>query len=171
MFLDLDKNGEFEKLKFPAFHRELLSQSYWNPGDDLGRIKVIIAEGFTREHLSYPFERVKNIVSFSFQHAPLDVLEASSIAWPNASMWRHVSLIGPYFTQASSPRGEAIEHGHSPRHAGTMPPPPIPTLFPRPLSNDPFTEPVHAAFRGWRQASSDVSMQDYSDLSTRTNST
>jgi hypothetical protein len=158
LFLDLDKNGEFEKLKFPAFHRELLSQSYWNPGDDLGRIKVIIAEGFTREHLSYPFERVKNIVSFSFQHAPLDVLEASSIAWPNASMWRHVSLIGPYFTQASSPRGEAIEHGHSPRHAGT-------------LSNDPFTEPVHAAFRGWRQASSDVSMQDYSDLSTRTNST
>ncbi|PMD25145.1 hypothetical protein NA56DRAFT_565658 [Hyaloscypha hepaticicola] len=169
--IDLDKHGEFEKLKFPAFHKELLSQSYWDPGDDLGRIKVIIAEGFTREHLSYPFERVKNIVSFSFQHAPLDVLEASSIAWPNASMWRHVSLIGPYFTQASSPRGEAIEHGHSPRRAGTMLPPPIPTLFPRPLSNDPFTEPVHAAFRGWRQASSDVSMQDYSDPSTRTNST
>jgi hypothetical protein len=72
----LDKHGEFEKLKFPTFHKELL-----------GRIKVIIAEGFTRDHFTYPFERAKNIVSFSFQHAPLDVLEVSSIAWPNASMW------------------------------------------------------------------------------------
>jgi hypothetical protein len=53
------------------FHRELLSQSHWNPGDDLGRVKVVIAEGFSRDNLSCPFERVKNIVSFSFQHAPL----------------------------------------------------------------------------------------------------
>jgi hypothetical protein len=203
----LDKHGEFEKLKFPAFHRELLSQSYWNPGDDLGRIKVVIAEGFTRENLTYPFERAKNIVSFSFQHAPLglsnppiprvrfcklkctqayhcpDVLEASSIAWPNASMWRHVSLVGPYFAQASSPqqRSEAIEHGHSPRHTtslaratapvpkiGSMLPPAVPS-FPRQPTFDPFTESVHAAFRGWRQPSSDVSMPDYSDPSTQAN--
>jgi len=71
MVLDLNKNGEFEKLKFPTFHKELLQQNYWNPGDDLGRIKVIIAEGFARENPTYPFERVKNIVCFSFQHAPL----------------------------------------------------------------------------------------------------
>ncbi|TVY37945.1 hypothetical protein LSUB1_G003160 [Lachnellula subtilissima] len=69
--IDLDKQGEFEKLKFPTFHKELLSQSYWNAGDDLGRIKLVIAEGFSRDNLTYPFERVKNIVSFSFQHAPL----------------------------------------------------------------------------------------------------
>lgn len=181
--LDLDKHGEFEKLKFPAFHKELLSQSYWNPGDDLGRVKIVIAEGFTRDHLTYPFERVKNIVSFSFQHAPLDVLEASSIAWPNASMWRHVSLMGPYFSQAASPRGEAImEHGHSPRHPSTLPgtfstskvgsmlPPTVPVL-PRQHNYDPFTEPVHAAFRGWRQTSTDLSMPDCSDPSTRSNST
>ncbi|PMD51800.1 uncharacterized protein K444DRAFT_647793 [Hyaloscypha bicolor E] len=183
--IDLDKHGEFEKLKFPTFHKELLSQSYWNPGDDLGRIKVIIAEGFTRDHLPYPFERVKNIVSFSFQHAPLDVLEASSIAWPNASMWRHVSLGGPYFAQAASPRSEPVEHGHSPRHVGTMtttratlpaPPkigsmlPPAVPAFPRQPSYDPFTESVHVAFRGWRQASSDTSMPDFSDPSTRSNS-
>ncbi|KAE9381698.1 hypothetical protein N431DRAFT_539284 [Stipitochalara longipes BDJ] len=180
--IDLDKHGEFEKLKFPAFHKELLSQSYWNPGDDLGRVKVIIAEGFTRDHLTYPFERVKNIVSFSFQHAPLDILEASSIAWPNASMWRHVSLIGPYFAQAASPRGEAIiEHGHSPHRPDTLAPtfpaskigsmlPPAVPLFPRQHTFDPFTEPVHAAFRGWRQASTDLSMPDCSDPSTRSNS-
>jgi hypothetical protein len=114
---------------------------------------------------------------------PLDVLEASSIAWPNASMWRHVSLVGPYFTQTSSPRqgSETIEHGHSPRHAstltratfpapkiGSMLPPAVPT-FPRQPNYDPFTDPVHAAFRGWRQPSSDVSMPDYSDPSTRAN--
>lgn len=69
--IDVDKHGEFEKLKFPTFHKELLSQSYWNPGDDLGRVKVIISEGFSRENQAYPYERIKNIVSFSFQHAPL----------------------------------------------------------------------------------------------------
>jgi hypothetical protein len=67
----VDKNGEFEKLKFPTFHRELLSQDYWSAGDDFGRIKLIISEGFTREHLTYPYERIKNIACFSFQHAPL----------------------------------------------------------------------------------------------------
>jgi len=68
---DLDKHGDFEKLKFPTFHNELLSQNYWNAGDDLGRIKVVISEGFSRDGSTYPFERIKNIVSFSFQHAPL----------------------------------------------------------------------------------------------------
>lgn len=71
MLIDLDKHGEFEKMRFPAFHKELLSQSYWNAGDDLGRIKVVISEGFSREQQTYPFDRIKNIVSFSFQHAPL----------------------------------------------------------------------------------------------------
>lgn len=76
--LDLDKHGDFERLKFPTFHRELLSQSYWNPADDLGRVKVVISEGFSREGLTYPFERIKNVVSFSFQHAPLGMLHALS---------------------------------------------------------------------------------------------
>ncbi|PBP19171.1 hypothetical protein BUE80_DR010046 [Diplocarpon rosae] len=181
--LDLDKHGEFEKLKWPTFHKELLSQSYWNPGDDLGRIKVIISEGFSRELLSYPFERVKNIVSFSFQHAPLEVLEASSIAWPNAAMWRQVSLIGPYVPQQLSPRqGSDIEaHSHSPRHGqsldrplssvvpaiGSMPPP----LFPKQPTIDPFIETSNLAFTSWRHISkSDTSMPDYSSSNTRTSS-
>ncbi|KAE8452158.1 hypothetical protein EG329_001625 [Mollisiaceae sp. DMI_Dod_QoI] len=179
--IDLDKHGDFEKLRFPTFHRELLSQSYWNPADDLGRVKVVIAEGFAREGLAYPFERIKNIVSFSFQHAPLDVLEASSIAWPNASMWRQVSLVGPYLAQQLSPRREAdgIEvHSHSPRQnpvvRAPFPPlgvqfqppgfgsmqPPNPPLFQRQPPFDPFTD--NPAFTHWRQRSSaDVSMPDY----------
>jgi hypothetical protein len=67
----MDKNGEIESMKFPVFHRELLTQSYWNAGDELGRIKVIIAEGISRDPLSAALDRIKNIVSFSFQHAPL----------------------------------------------------------------------------------------------------
>ncbi|TVY81836.1 hypothetical protein LSUE1_G003008 [Lachnellula suecica] len=181
--MDLDKHGEFEKLKFPDFHKELLSQSYWNAGDDLGRIKVIIAEGFSRDNLTYAFERAKNIVSFSFQHAPLDVLESSSIAWPNAAMWRQVPLVGPYMGQQFSPRqaDDTIDaHSHSPRHGayrkkpagpntniGSMFPPPPLTSFPKPPTFDPFTESVNSAFTGWRQASNDVAMPDYSTSNTR----
>ncbi|KAH7417327.1 hypothetical protein BKA64DRAFT_297498 [Cadophora sp. MPI-SDFR-AT-0126] len=183
--VDLDKNGEFEKMKFPAFHKELLSQSYWNPGDDLGRIKVVISEGFSREQLTYPFERIKNIVSFSFQHAPLDVLEASSIAWPNAAMWRQVSLVGPYYAQNSPSRqgSDGIEtHSHSPRHGqsnkpsfpisgvGLMPPPPF---FPGQPAYDPFItdHTNNPAFSGWRHTSTtDTSMPDYSSSNTRTSS-
>ncbi|EPE27714.1 hypothetical protein GLAREA_04505 [Glarea lozoyensis ATCC 20868] len=183
--IDLDKHGDFEKLKFPAFHKELLSQSYWNAGDDLGRVKVIIAEGFARDNLTYPFERIKNLVSLSFQHAPLEVLEASGIAWPNSSMWRQVSIVGPYYTQQFSPqqnRDAMEDHTHSPRRAVQMNQPNanvnIGSLFnqnqqafPRQPTFDPFTEPVHNAFSSWRNGSStDLSMPDYSKSNTRTNS-
>ncbi|ORY66182.1 uncharacterized protein BCR38DRAFT_319153, partial [Pseudomassariella vexata] len=89
---DFTKNGELQDLKFPAFRDEVLRQSYWNPADDLGRIKIVISEGFPRDSLSVPMERVKNIVAFSFQHAPIEILESSGIAWPNPAMWRR----GPF---------------------------------------------------------------------------
>lgn len=68
---DLNKHGDPESLKFPSFHRDLLTQSHWSAADDYGRIKLVISEGFPRESLSMPFERIKNVVAFSFQHAPL----------------------------------------------------------------------------------------------------
>lgn len=125
-----------DRLRFPAFQRDVLLQQHWNAGDDMGRVKLVIAEGFTRDgypckHFQYfktderlltsIVERVKNIVSFSFQHAPLAILEESSVAWPNPAMWRQIP---PY---------------------------------------DPYTEPVHAAFNAPRVASagsSNVSMRD-----------
>lgn len=67
----MSKNGNIESLKFPPFRQELLQQSYWSPADDLGRIKVVLSEGFPRDSLTMPIERVRNIVTFSFQHAPL----------------------------------------------------------------------------------------------------
>ncbi|KAI1760716.1 hypothetical protein GGR53DRAFT_66107 [Hypoxylon sp. FL1150] len=85
---EFTKNGDLETLRFPPFRSEVLRQNYWSPGDEVGRIKIVISEGFPRDSLTVPIERVKNIVAFSFQHAPLDILESSGIAWPNPSMWR-----------------------------------------------------------------------------------
>ncbi|OAQ97816.1 hypothetical protein LLEC1_03906 [Akanthomyces lecanii] len=109
---DLSTSGELESLKFPSFQRELLNQSYWSPADDLGRIKVVISESYHRESL--PYERLKNIVAFSFQHAPLEILESSSIAWPNSSMWRTM----PFTVSTSQPTRQSDSgrsHAHSPR--------------------------------------------------------
>ncbi|KFY15542.1 hypothetical protein V492_01924 [Pseudogymnoascus sp. VKM F-4246] len=175
--INVNKNGELETLKFPEFHQELLSQNYWNAGDDLGRIKVVIAEGLHRDSPAMPFDRIKNIVAFSFQHAPLEVLESSSIAWPNAEMWRHISFVAGMLPGGNVPRqaseGGIEAHSHSPRRRsvslarpqrpppamGMMLPPGLPA-FPRPANFDPFTEPRATQ---WRQPSSaDVSMPDYS---------
>lgn len=70
----MNKQGELEPLKFPLFRREILYENHWSPGEDIGRIKVAISEGFPRDSLSVPIERVKNVVVFSFQHAPLGML-------------------------------------------------------------------------------------------------
>ncbi|KAF5875386.1 uncharacterized protein Bfra_003840 [Botrytis fragariae] len=172
--VELDKQGDYKKLEFPAFHRELLSQSYWNPGDDLGRVKVVVSEGIPRDNISMPFERIKNLVAFSFQHAPLDVLEASSIAWPNAAMWRQVSLVAPLYNQHPSPKRveeDQEAHAHSPRksqnigflssQSNSMPPPSAP--FSKPPNFDPFiSNPTRPVFAGWRRqgVSTDTSMPD-----------
>ena len=89
----------------------MLSSGYWNAADDFGRLKLIISEGFQGRHPPITFERMRNIVSFSFQHAPLTVLEKASLAWPNAAMWRQ-----PMYTSPSKVRADpGVEtHAHSP---------------------------------------------------------
>src|SRR5580700_5489644 len=96
----------------------------------------------------------------------LDILEASSIAWPNTAMWRQVSFNASYLPQYVSPRhirSTGVEaHSHSPRPRaslgrpalppptlGPMLPPGIPA-FSRNAHSDPFIEPIHP----WRQTSS-----------------
>ncbi len=105
----------------------------------------------------------------------IDILEASSIAWPNASMWRQVSFNASYLPQYVSPQNirstGAEAHSHSPRPRTslgrpTLPPPTLGQMLPsgmpvlsRNSYSDPFIEPIHP----WRQTSSaDVSMPDYS---------
>ncbi|KAK7924236.1 NADH dehydrogenase (ubiquinone)-like protein [Apiospora marii] len=115
---EFTKNGELEPLKFPHFREELLQQNYWSPSDELGRIKIIISEGFPRDSLTVPVERVKNIITFSFQHAPADILESSGIAWPNPSMWYRSPAQAqsmPVPTQLHKDGSEA--HIHSPRRS------------------------------------------------------
>ncbi|KAL7793052.1 hypothetical protein V8C37DRAFT_409743 [Trichoderma ceciliae] len=110
----VSKNGDLEPLRFPSFRQELLRQNHWNPADNSGRIKIVISEGFPRDSLSVPIERVKNVVAFSFQHAPLEVLEASCIAWPNPSMWRRIPAAASMAVQAY-PSDDTESHAHSPR--------------------------------------------------------
>lgn len=114
---DYTKTGERERLKFPTFCRELLYESHWSPGDDLGRIKVLISEGFPRDSTTMPFERVKNVVAFSFQHAPLELLENNSIAWPNPSMWRAPTYIPNVPVPTYHPDDGISSHAHSPQRA------------------------------------------------------
>lgn len=67
----LDKDGNHDLLRFPPFHEEMVTQSWWNAGEDMGRIKVVIAEGLIHGLGISTFERTRNLVAFSFQHAPL----------------------------------------------------------------------------------------------------
>ncbi|KAK2754713.1 hypothetical protein FQN54_006846 [Arachnomyces sp. PD_36] len=118
----IDKNGNQDNLRFPQFHQEILQQSHWDASDMNGRIKIVIAEGFSRPHRSPPFERVADIVAFSFQHAPLNILEYSKIAWPNAGMWyqtpHHLYKCHSGNTHVSQ-RGDEDAHAHSPVRHGT----------------------------------------------------
>ena len=71
MHAGIDKYGNQDNLRFPRFHREMIDQAHWDATDVHGRIRVVISEGFSRPYHSPPFERVKDIIVFSFQHAPL----------------------------------------------------------------------------------------------------
>ncbi|KAI1383516.1 uncharacterized protein F4822DRAFT_440557 [Hypoxylon trugodes] len=116
---EFTKNGDLETLRFPHFRREMLQQSYWSPADEVGRIKIVISEGFPRDSLTAPIERVKNIVAFSFQHAPIDVLEGSGIAWPNPRMWRRTPFNPTMPVPSRHHEDGADAHLHSPRRRST----------------------------------------------------
>ncbi|TGJ87149.1 hypothetical protein E0Z10_g1630 [Xylaria hypoxylon] len=117
---EFTKNGDLEILKFPQFRSELLRQSYWSPADEVGRIKIVISEGFPRDSLTVPIERVKNVVAFSFQHAPLEILESSGIAWPNPAMWRR-GPFNPTMPVPSQQHEDGPEaHLHSPRRRSSF---------------------------------------------------
>ncbi|MCJ1401916.1 hypothetical protein MMC11_005133 [Xylographa trunciseda] len=114
----MDKEGNRDFLRWPHFHPEMLTQSYWNAGENKGRIKVTLTEGYLNGPGNLPFTRTKNLVTFSFQHAPQQVLENCGIAWPNAGMWYQSPH--PMYNVASpvkkEPSPETIDlHAHSPR--------------------------------------------------------
>lgn len=164
----MTKQGELEPLKFPSFRRELLYQNHWNPGDDIGRIKIMISEGFPRDSSSNPIERVKNIVVFSFQHAPLgrsshpsiwikqglladsdlrpDILETNGIAWPNPQMWRGSQNNPAMPVPTYYPDDGADSHLHSPRHKSLLGRSTGSSIVPMPNISSTLTTQAAAAF-------------------------
>ncbi|RAL08661.1 uncharacterized protein BO97DRAFT_460194 [Aspergillus homomorphus CBS 101889] len=115
----VDKSGNQDRLRFPTFHHEILKSQHWDAGELYGRIRVVIAEGFSRPHRSPPFERLKEVIAFAFQHAPIQILEYSEIAWPNASMWTREPRLFKYNSRGaiSDTKEPEDSHTHSPsRH-------------------------------------------------------
>lgn len=67
----VDKPNNSNQMRFPPFHTEMLKQVWADAAQNLGRVKIIIAEGIRQSQGNSGFQRVKNLVTFSFQHAPL----------------------------------------------------------------------------------------------------
>lgn len=143
----MDREGYQEPLRFPPFHQEILHASSWDAGQLLGRIRVVITEGFSRETGSphnnpkHSFVRIKDVLAFSFQHAPMrelspsshpkeaslmiiviDILEFSGIAWPNPGMWMQAQsrssqgpVSGGQRPFVSEMKEDEDAHAHSPR--------------------------------------------------------
>lgn len=70
--------GGPHRLRFPSFHKEVLQQPHWEPGDPVGRIRLVLSEGVLRETTppapsAAMFDRFRDVVAFSFQHAPQSV--------------------------------------------------------------------------------------------------
>ena len=87
---EFDKTGARDKLRFPMFRQEVMSQTLWSAAEIIGRIKVTITEGYLRAPSVLPFMPLKSLVTFAFQHAPLrksypQVIDASQVSfflWP-----------------------------------------------------------------------------------------
>jgi hypothetical protein len=68
--LSTGRNGEFEALNFPSFIVGRTSPSIMTCCD---RINIVISEGLSQKEspTSTPVARVRNVVVFSFRHAPI----------------------------------------------------------------------------------------------------
>ncbi|KIV89274.1 hypothetical protein PV10_08852 [Exophiala mesophila] len=126
----IDSGIQGEPLLFPPFHKSVMQQPHWEPGDVIGRIKLVIAEGIIREDYTMVdsnlrLDRLRDVVSFSFQHAPLDVLQFSGIAWPSMRMFGRIikqpSRPAPISSRLpTSPILNHQLHSHSPSKPSTV---------------------------------------------------
>lgn len=165
--------NEFAKpLLFPPFHPEILKQSHWDPNDKLGRIRLVLAEGvgrFDQNGRIFSFNRLRDVVVFSFQHSPRELLEYAGIAWPNARMFQKTADPKPqldFQAHAHSPQG-SIKHNTQQQTTalnGSHPSTSWSGSQARTLSpDDPFIGPSMSFFGRRQQTSSgDISMLDYS---------
>ncbi|KAL6713940.1 hypothetical protein ACLMJK_008434 [Lecanora helva] len=112
----VDKNKKHEQICFPPFHQELLTQVWTNPAQGLGTVRIVIAEGVNQGSAGNAvFAKLRNIVAFSFQHAPLHILENCGIAWPNPGMWWQAQQRFHHFSSPGQHPPDPDAHAHSPR--------------------------------------------------------
>jgi hypothetical protein len=49
----------------------MLHRPDWEPSEPVGRIKVVLAEGVVQQDSPSNFDKLRDVVHFAFQHAPL----------------------------------------------------------------------------------------------------
>ncbi|EUC45801.1 hypothetical protein COCMIDRAFT_94496 [Bipolaris oryzae ATCC 44560] len=82
---DLPSSQRKRPLEFPPFHNLTLTNNIWDARDPYGRIRVVLSEQLiskTPSPGSLDFGTANEIVCFSFQHAPKDILQQTGISWP-----------------------------------------------------------------------------------------
>ena len=63
-------DNQASKLRFPPFHRTMLSQNSWNATDTMGRIRVELSSGWFDEKFGR-FVKGVDHVNFAFQPGPM----------------------------------------------------------------------------------------------------
>lgn len=84
-------------LQFPPFHNEILDQAHWDATEAYGRIGVVIAEGVTRsdngDHGTLVFDRLRDQIAFSFQHAPRREFSLSMALYHWLTYYRYLGIL------------------------------------------------------------------------------
>ncbi|KAF2450690.1 hypothetical protein P171DRAFT_516518 [Karstenula rhodostoma CBS 690.94] len=121
-------------LEFPPFHQNILTQPSWNVREHNGRIKLLLSEQLVGKNINpgEPDMGVANdLVCFTFQHAPQDVLEQAGICWPIRNpLYLTSDMRGPHMSQLPGPQV-----------ARPLLSQPSPSMFTRPRNTDPFNGP------------------------------
>ncbi|EMD59532.1 hypothetical protein COCSADRAFT_151853 [Bipolaris sorokiniana ND90Pr] len=84
-FNDLPSSQRKRPLEFPPFNNLTLTNNIWDARDPYGRIRVVLSEQLiskTQSPGSLDFGTANELVCFSFQHAPKDILQQTGISWP-----------------------------------------------------------------------------------------
>lgn len=71
LILATANDNQAHQLRFPPFHKTMLSQNTWNAADTLGRIRVELSSGYLDEKCGGRFSKLAGHVIFAFQPAPM----------------------------------------------------------------------------------------------------
>ncbi|KAF2737183.1 hypothetical protein EJ04DRAFT_574821 [Polyplosphaeria fusca] len=107
-------------LEFPPFRHSILMRSTWDAHENQGRINMFLSEklvGRNDNACDYDTGSGNDIVCFSFQHAPRDVLEQAGISWPirNPLYLPSLGESRTGFHQPSTTGIQPRQHEHNPR--------------------------------------------------------